>query len=91
MKDANLNIDAKQVLNILQSYGNLNDVKGNIGLHRLIEAFKHMMAARMNLGDPNFIDVSKTVSEMLSPTTAEEIRQRIFDNTTFPADYYMYR
>lgn len=90
-KDSDLNIDVKQVLNILDSYGSLNAAKGNIGLHRLIEAFKHMFAARMNLGDPDFVDISKTVSEMLSPNTAKEIRERILDNATFPADYYMYR
>ncbi|KAL5768703.1 hypothetical protein ACOSQ2_015486 [Xanthoceras sorbifolium] len=79
------------VLNILDSYGSLDAAKGNLGLHRLIEALKHMFAARMNLGDPNFVNISKSLSEMLSPTYAKQIRQRIFDNTTFPADYYMYR
>ncbi|KAG5106372.1 hypothetical protein JHK82_043342 [Glycine max] len=31
-----------------------NAARGNLGLHRLIEALKHMWAVRMNLGDPNF-------------------------------------
>lgn len=81
----------KQVFNILDSYGSLDAVKGDLGLHRLIEALKHMFAVRMNLGDPKFVNISNTVSEMRSPTYAKQIRQRIFDNTTFPADYYMYR
>ncbi|KAK1551179.1 hypothetical protein Q3G72_031547 [Acer saccharum] len=79
------------VFNILDSYGSLDAVKGDLGLHRLIEALKHMFAVRMDLGDPKFVNISTTVSEMLSPTYAKQIRQRIFDNTTFPADYYMYR
>ena len=28
----------------------------NLGLHRLIEVMKHMLAARMDLGDPAFVD-----------------------------------
>ncbi|GJY13797.1 gamma-glutamyltranspeptidase 1 [Tanacetum coccineum] len=81
--------DAVEVLNILNSYENTNDAKGLLGLHRFIEALKHMFALRMNLGDPDFVDISKTASEMLSPSFAKKIRQRIFDNTTFPSEYYM--
>lgn len=86
-----LNIDVKQVLNIFDSYGSSDAAKGNLGLHRLIEALKHMFAARMNLGDPNFVDVNKSVSEMLSSSYAKQIQQKIFDNTTFSPGYYMYR
>ncbi|KAL0410556.1 UNVERIFIED_CONTAM: Glutathione hydrolase 3 [Sesamum latifolium] len=79
------------VLNILDSYGSRDAAEGPLGLHRLIEALKHMFAVRMNLGDPRFVDVNKTVSEMLSPSFAKSIRERIFDNTTFPPEYYMHR
>lgn len=81
----------KQVLNILDSYGSLDAAKGNIGLHRLVEALKHMLAARMNLGDPDFVHVNPFISEMLSKSYARQIREKIFDNTTFPPDYYMNR
>ncbi|KAK1437577.1 hypothetical protein QVD17_03371 [Tagetes erecta] len=77
------------VLNILNSFENTNDTKGNLGLHRYIEALKHMFAVRMNLGDPDFVDISKTTAEMLSPSFAKKIQSRIFDNTTFPSEYYM--
>ncbi|KAL5572510.1 hypothetical protein UlMin_022107 [Ulmus minor] len=76
------------VLNILNSYGSPNAAKGNLGLHRLIEALKHMFAVRMNLGDPDFVNVSRYITDMLSPDFAKRIRRRIFDNTTFPPDYY---
>ncbi|XP_057768386.1 glutathione hydrolase 3-like isoform X2 [Salvia miltiorrhiza] len=79
------------VLNILASYGSLDAVKGPLGLHRLVEALKHMFAIRMDLGDPDFENISKTVSDMLSPSFAKSIKERIFDNTTFPPEYYMHK
>ncbi|KAE9600659.1 putative aminoacyltransferase, Omega peptidase [Lupinus albus] len=79
------------VLNILDSYGSLDAAVGKLGLHRLIEALKHMFAVRMNLGDPNFVNISDTVSDMLSPSFAKKVQHRIFDNTTFPSEYYMNR
>ncbi|GKV11832.1 hypothetical protein SLEP1_g23051 [Rubroshorea leprosula] len=79
------------VLNILDSYGSSDATKGNLGLHRVIEAVKHMFAIRMNLGDLDFVDVKEYISEMLSSSYAKEIQQKILDNTTFPSDYYMYR
>ena len=81
----------EQVLNILDSYQDPDAAKGNLGLHRLIEALKHMFAVRMNLGDPNFVNISYTVSEMLSPSFAQKIQHKILDNTTFPPEYYMNR
>ena len=81
----------KQILNILNSYGSPDAAKGSLGLHRLIEAMKHMFAIRMNLGDPDFVNIDAFVSDMLSPDFAKKIREKIFDNTTFPPDYYMYR
>ncbi|KAG8376084.1 hypothetical protein BUALT_Bualt09G0026700 [Buddleja alternifolia] len=79
------------VLNILDSYGSPDALEGPLGLHRLIEALKHMFAIRMNLGDPSFVDISKTVSDMLSPSFAKKLQEKIFDNTTFPPDYYLPR
>lgn len=81
----------EQVLNILGSYGGSNAARGNLGLHRLIEALKHMWAVRMNLGDPNFVNIDDTISKMLSPSFAKDIQHMILDNTTFPPEYYMNR
>jgi gamma-glutamyltranspeptidase/glutathione hydrolase/leukotriene-C4 hydrolase len=77
------------VLNILGGYKSTEFLKGFLGVHRLIEAVKHMLAARMDLGDPSFVNVAGNVSEMLSPVYADRIRERIADNTTFPSDYYL--
>ncbi|CAL9191122.1 glutathione hydrolase 3-like isoform X1 [Musa acuminata AAA Group] len=79
------------VLNILGSYESLDAVKGLLGLHRLIEAFKHMFALRMNLGDPDFVKINQYVTDMLSPFFAKKIQQKIVDNTTFEPSYYMAR
>ncbi|KAK9947877.1 hypothetical protein M0R45_003475 [Rubus argutus] len=79
------------ILNIFNSYGNSDAASGDLGLHRLIEALKHMFAVRMNLGDPAFVDTHEYASDMLSPSFAKEIQQKIFDNTTFPPEYYSYR
>ncbi|KAH1160964.1 hypothetical protein GYH30_000054 [Glycine max] len=79
------------VLNILDSYGGPDAARGNLGLHRLIEALKHMLAVRMNLGDPNFVNIDDTIYKMLSPSFAKDIQHMIFDNTTFPPEYYMNR
>lgn len=79
------------VLNILDSYGSTYAAMGSLGIHRLIEALKHMFAVRMNLGDPDFVNITETAANMLSPSFAKRIQQRIFDNTTFPSEYYMHR
>lgn len=79
------------ILNVLESYVSPNAAKGSLGLHRMIEAMKHMLAVRMNLGDPDFVNISSTVSDMLSLSFAKEIQRKIFDNTTFPPEYYLPR
>lgn len=76
------------ILNVLSGYKSLGFLKGFLGIHRLIEAIKHMLAIRMGLGDPDFVNVAGDVAEMLSLPFAARIRQRIVDNTTFPPGYY---
>ncbi|KAI3919077.1 hypothetical protein MKW98_016630 [Papaver atlanticum] len=49
----------------------------------------HMLAYRMNLGDPKFVDITKYQAEMLSPSFAAEIRRNISDDTTHPSKYYL--
>ncbi|XP_057544555.1 glutathione hydrolase 3 isoform X2 [Amaranthus tricolor] len=79
------------ILNILSNYGSTNAIEGPLGLHRLIEAMKHMLAIRMNLGDPAFVNVTKYMSDMTSPSFAKEIWHKIYDKTTFPPEYYLSR
>ncbi|XP_021723488.1 gamma-glutamyltranspeptidase 3-like [Chenopodium quinoa] len=79
------------ILNILNNYGSPNAIEGPLGLHRLIEAMKHMFAVRMNLGDPAYVNITKYMSDMTSTSFAKEIWRKIYDNTTFPPEYYLSR
>ncbi|XP_009126140.1 glutathione hydrolase 1 isoform X1 [Brassica rapa] len=76
------------VLNILSQYGIPSGVSGSLGVHRLIEALKHAFAVRMNLADPDFVDVTKVVSDMLSPEFAKDLKKKINDDKTFDPKYY---
>lgn len=77
-----------QVLNILSQYGVPSGVSGPLGVHRLVEALKHAFAIRMNLGDPDFVDVTKVVSDMLSPEFAKDLKKKISDERTFKPKHY---
>ena len=76
------------MLNILAQYGLPSGVSGPLGIHRTIEAMKHATAVRMNLGDPDFVNVSSVLSAMLSPSFAAELKKTINDNKTFGPSYY---
>lgn len=75
-------------MNILAQYGQTLAMKGLLGIHRLIEAFKHTYAVRMNLADPAFVDVEPVISDMLSPTFASSLQKLILDNMTFAPTHY---
>ncbi|KAI3852174.1 hypothetical protein MKX03_022974, partial [Papaver bracteatum] len=81
------------VLTILNDYGSLKFIRTFIntplGLHRLIEALKHMLAYRMNLGDPKFVNIKKYQDNMLSTSFAAEFRQKIKHDTTLPFKDYL--
>ncbi|XP_052198037.1 glutathione hydrolase 1-like isoform X2 [Diospyros lotus] len=76
------------ILNILSQYGFPSGVSGSLRVHREIEALKHAFAVRMNLGDPDFVNVKNVVLHMLSPKFAEELKKTIYDNMTFDPSYY---
>lgn len=76
------------VLNILEQYGVPAGFAGSLGIHRLIESLKHYMAVKMNLGDPDFVNNSEVVSDMMSPKFAAELKKTIYDNMTFAPKHY---
>ncbi|XP_062225816.1 glutathione hydrolase 1-like isoform X2 [Phragmites australis] len=76
------------VLNILSQYGIPSGFSGSLGIHRLIESFKHYFAVKMNLADPDFVNVSEVVSDMMSPKFAAELKKTIYDNMTFDPKHY---
>lgn len=57
--------------------------------HRVVETLKHIFSARSRLGDPDFIDVSGIVQELLSSDYAKKIAKKIDDTRTF-SDLRMY-
>ncbi|CAN8326433.1 unnamed protein product [Cochlearia groenlandica] len=78
------------VMHVLERYNKDKDGNENLSLHRLIEVLKHMLAARMDLGDPAFVNgTSNIVDNLLSKSYAERIANKISDHTTFPPEYYL--
>ncbi|XP_060521433.1 glutathione hydrolase 1 proenzyme-like isoform X2 [Cylas formicarius] len=76
------------IMNILEGY-NLTRSSTNglnetvLTYHRIIEAFKYAYAKRTELGDTDFVDLKELLSNLTSKRYAENVRQKIVDNTTF--------
>ncbi|XP_050148781.1 putative inactive glutathione hydrolase 4 [Malus sylvestris] len=77
-----------QMINILSQYGNASGVSDPLWTHWEIESLKHAFAVRMNLGDPEFVNVTRVLADMLSPEFAEELKESIYDNMTFDPSHY---
>ncbi|KAF5458086.1 hypothetical protein F2P56_022148 [Juglans regia] len=76
------------MVNILAQYPIPSGISGPLGVHREIEALKHVFATRMNLGDPDYVDVSRVLSDMLSLKFAKDLQKTINDNKTFDPGHY---
>lgn len=76
------------MLNILNEYEGNKSLSGPRNFHRFIEAAKFTFAGRVNLGDPDFVNVSEVVSNMMSIKFAKKLKESIVDNQTFPPEYY---
>ncbi|XP_028765971.1 glutathione hydrolase 1 isoform X2 [Neltuma alba] len=76
------------MLNILAQYEVPSGFLGPLGIHREIEALKHVFAVRMNLGDPDFVNITTVLSDILSPKFAKELKKEINDNKTFGPSHY---
>lgn len=77
-----------QLLNILAQYELPSGLSGSLGIHREIEALKHVFAVRMNLGDPDFVNITAVLLDMLSPKFAKVLKKDINDNKTFGPSHY---
>ncbi|KAG8379073.1 hypothetical protein BUALT_Bualt07G0050300 [Buddleja alternifolia] len=75
------------ILKILSNY-KANGVPTPLRIHRAVEALKYALALRTNLGDPEFVNVTKVVADMISTSFAEKVKNWINDNTTFNPSHY---
>ncbi|CAL5376017.1 unnamed protein product [Camellia sinensis] len=55
---------------IISQFGFYSRTRYSLQVHPTVKAFKHAYAVRLNLGDPDFVNVSSAVSNMLSPKFA---------------------
>lgn len=76
------------MLNILAQYKLPSGLLGPLGIHREIEALKHVVAVRTNLGDPDFYNVSEVLSDMLSSKFSQQLKKTINDSRTFHPSHY---
>ncbi|GAQ91012.1 gamma-glutamyltranspeptidase [Klebsormidium nitens] len=77
-----------QILKTLSAFDMPLAALGALGTHWIAEAFKHAFAMRMSLGDPEFVDVTAVLADMLSSDFAAQVRANISDDRTFPPEYY---
>lgn len=58
-------------------------------VHRFDEAMRFAYSARLNLGDPSFVDgVTEVEDSLVSEDKARAVRERIMDNQTMPVEAY---
>ncbi|CAM1154145.1 Uncharacterised protein r2_g4234 [Pycnogonum litorale] len=83
------------MLNIIDGYDKDELMKSNeyfdyfvLNEHRMLEAAKFAFAKRSMLGDEDYVNVSKIVSQLLSRTFADETRRKIDDDKTHEYQYY---
>jgi gamma-glutamyltranspeptidase / glutathione hydrolase len=74
---------ALSILKIIEGYNMSDPSLAHLNVHRLDEAMRFSYAARSSLGDPDFFPYMNGLeSNMLRPSTAEAIRERISDDRT---------
>ncbi|KAF2033750.1 gamma-glutamyltranspeptidase-like protein [Setomelanomma holmii] len=81
---------ALTVLKIMEGYSDVGSPTNlNLTTHRLDESMKFAYGMRANLGDPLFLNgIDRYQNEMLSASTAAEVRSKISDTRTFNVSYY---
>ncbi|KAH6847879.1 gamma-glutamyltranspeptidase [Chaetomium sp. MPI-CAGE-AT-0009] len=77
------------ILKTMQQYAPEDLTNINLTTHRFVEAMKFAYAARLEFGDPAFVkNATELQAYLLSDGTAQDIRQRIFDDKTQPVEAY---
>ncbi|PBP16806.1 gamma-glutamyltranspeptidase [Diplocarpon rosae] len=74
---------ALSILKIIEGYSTSDTANQNLSTHRMNEAMRFSYAARTQLGDPDFFSYMRGLeADMLKPSTASHIRDRISDHHT---------
>ncbi|KAK6579520.1 hypothetical protein PZA11_007756 [Diplocarpon coronariae] len=74
---------ALSILKIIEGYPASDAANQNLSAHRMNEAMRFSYAARAELGDPDFFSyMTGLEADMLKPSTASHIRDRISDHHT---------
>ncbi|KAH7320236.1 gamma-glutamyltranspeptidase [Stachybotrys elegans] len=77
------------ILKTMEQYDTADWADLGLSYHRFDESMRFAYGARLELGDPSFVDrIDELEAEMLSDDTAEQIRARILDNQTQPVEHY---
>ncbi|KAL9141778.1 hypothetical protein ABFS82_14G126900 [Erythranthe guttata] len=75
------------ILKILSNYKETG-VTNSLGKHRFVEALKYALARRMGLGDPQFVNVTSILKNMISTNYAKGLKKRINDKKTYDPAHY---
>lgn len=62
--------------------------ESSLKLHHWIESMKHAYAARTELGDPSFVNISSFIEQIVDKQHASALRQNVSDSQTFPIKHY---
>jgi gamma-glutamyltranspeptidase/glutathione hydrolase/leukotriene-C4 hydrolase len=83
------------IATILKFMGGFDDVPmpaqskmNDLYTHRLVEGMKHAFGLRMNLGDPDFVDVHEVMAAMVNDTYIDGLRGHCSDTDVLPQKWY---